>query len=47
MEILSFSHLYPFYLVAPIICTDGGNECDANAEGLTVCSLTKSTCIGE
>jgi hypothetical protein len=49
MEILSFSYLYPFYHVAPTVCNPkkGGEECEANADGLTTCSVTSKECIGE
>ena len=39
---------YNFYILAPVevsVCTDGGNECAGNTNGLTAC--LSDACVGK
>ena len=47
IEFLFPLEMYHFYIFAPApaTCTNGGNECDNNPDGLTVCPTAGGPCI--
>ena len=49
IELLFPLEMYHFYIFAPApaTCTNGGNECDNNPDGLTVCPVGGGNCKGK
>ena len=49
VKILFSLNMCHLYILAPVECTAGGDECDAQdpADGLTVCPTAGGPCIGK
>ena len=42
-----FSKYVSLWFLVPVACTTGGDECAANADGLTSCPADGGNCIGK